>query len=83
MHPVPEWRRVLRHAWSIRLMLLAGLLSAGEAAWPLLGGELPIAVSTAALINGAIVGAAFVARLLAQRELPEAQGEDWEDGDGR
>ena len=28
---LPDWRDILRRAWSIRLMLLAGLLSGCEA----------------------------------------------------
>jgi hypothetical protein len=40
--PVHNWRGVLRCAWSIRLMILAGLLSGVEAILPLLDGVLPI-----------------------------------------
>jgi hypothetical protein len=36
---VANWRRVLRYAWSIRLMLFAGLLSGLELVLPLLDGS--------------------------------------------
>ena len=42
MRLINEWRAVLRRAWSIRLMLLAGLLSGIEVVLPLLDGVLPI-----------------------------------------
>jgi hypothetical protein len=38
MKLVANWRAVLRCAWSIRLMILAGLLSGVEVALPLLDG---------------------------------------------
>lgn len=31
MHLLPEWRAVLARAWSVRLILLAGLLTGAEA----------------------------------------------------
>ncbi|WP_459349809.1 DUF7940 domain-containing protein, partial [Rhodovulum sulfidophilum] len=31
MHLVPHWRALIRRAWSIRLILIAGLLSGIEA----------------------------------------------------
>jgi len=42
MKLVANWRAVLRRAWSVRLMLAAGLLSGAEIALPLLDGLLPI-----------------------------------------
>jgi hypothetical protein len=42
MKPVANWRAVLRRAWSMRLMLLAGLLSGAEVALQLLDGIIPI-----------------------------------------
>ncbi|WP_184117430.1 hypothetical protein [Aminobacter sp. DSM 101952] len=39
---VANWRAVLRQAWSVRLMLLAALLSGIEVMLPLVGGLLPI-----------------------------------------
>lgn len=42
MQLVPDWRHVLRKAWSVRLILLAGVLTGIEAVLPLLGDTFPI-----------------------------------------
>ena len=69
MKLVSNWRHVLRKAWSVRLMLLAGLLSGLEAALSLAGNILPIEPGAFALLSGLTVAAAFVTRILAQKEL--------------
>lgn len=66
---LPDWRQILRRAWSIRLMLLAGLLSGAEVVLPLFGDSLPRALF-AALSLLAVMGA-FVARLVAQQGLSQ------------
>ena len=66
---VPNWRDVLRYAWSVRFILLAALFSGLEIAWPLLDGLLPIPQRTFAVMSGLFVAAAFVARLVAQKKL--------------
>ncbi|MBB3144951.1 hypothetical protein FHS21_001352 [Phyllobacterium trifolii] len=69
MRLIDDWRSVLRKAWSMRLMLLAGLLSGIEAALPLLDGLLPIPQRLFAVLTLFAVAAAFVARLIAQNNL--------------
>lgn len=69
MKLVPNWRHVLRKAWSVRLMLLAGLLSGLEAALSLAGNILHIKPGAFAVLSGLTVAAAFVTRILAQKEL--------------
>nr|WP_319389261.1 hypothetical protein [uncultured Cohaesibacter sp.] len=69
MQLVNDWRRVLKRAWSIRLMLLAGVLSGLEVALPIIGDFLPVHPGIFAALSGLTVGAAFVARLLAQQEM--------------
>lgn len=64
---IDDWRRVLRRAWSIRLMVLAGGLSGCEALLPLVTDSLPWPRWASALLVFAIVAGAFVARLVAQR----------------
>lgn len=64
---LPEWQRILKKAWSIRLTVLAGLFSAAEVILPLFVDVLPRHLFVA-LAFVAIVGAA-VARLLAQPEM--------------
>jgi hypothetical protein len=71
MKPVHNWRDVLRKAWSIRLMLLAALLSGAEVALPLLDGVLPIPPGIFAALTFVTVGAAFIARLVVQKGLSD------------
>lgn len=71
MKPVANWRTVLRTAWSIRLMLFAGLLSGAEVVLPLLDGILPIPPGIFAGLTFLTVGAAFVARLVVQKGLSD------------
>lgn len=64
MKLIPDWHKVLRKAWSIRLMLIAGALTTAEAIMPSLDGFLPDRALT--IVSGLVIGAAFVARLIAQ-----------------
>lgn len=64
---LPDWRRILKQAWSIRLTVLAGLFSAAEVILPLFVDVLPRHLFVV-LAFVAIVGAA-VARLVAQPEM--------------
>lgn len=64
---LPEWQRILKKAWSIRLTVLAGLFSAAEVSLPLFVDVLPKHLFVV-LAFVAIVGAA-VARLVAQPEM--------------
>ncbi|ANB34735.1 hypothetical protein M2324_000418 [Rhodovulum sulfidophilum] len=64
MHLVPQWRALIRRAWSIRLILIAGLLSGLSLASPdLLGIPRGLFAGLSALVTAA----AFAARLIAQR----------------
>lgn len=63
---IPDWRRVLRRAWSIRLIALAAALSGLEVALPYFDYRLPISDSARGLVYLALTMAAFAARLLAQ-----------------
>lgn len=73
MRPVSNWRAVLRCAWSIRLIVVAGILSGVEVALPLLDGILPIPPGVFAGLSGLTVAAAFVARLIAQKGLSDEE----------
>lgn len=64
---LPDWQRILKQAWSIRLTVLAGLFSAAEVILPLFVDVLPRHLFVV-LAFVAIVGAA-VARLVAQPEM--------------
>lgn len=66
-----DWKRIVRKAWSVKLMLLAALLSAGEVAVPLLEGVLDMPRGIFAAISGFLTFAALIARLLAQRSMDD------------
>lgn len=64
-----NWRAVLRHSWSVRLIALAAVLSGLEVALPFVGYKLPVSDMARAGIYFAVVSGAFVARLLAQKKV--------------
>jgi len=63
-----DWPWIIRRAWSIRLILMAGLLSGLEAAmaW-VTPGLLGIPQGAFAALSGAVTMAALVARVVMQR----------------
>ena len=65
--PVSNWRKVLRKAWSVRLMIVAGILSGGEVILPFFEPAIPRGIFAAA--SGLTVSAAFIARLMAQKGI--------------
>lgn len=62
-----NWKDILRRAWSIRLMLLAGLLSGCEVILPLFIDAMPRNVF--AILSLLAVSGAFVSRLVAQKDV--------------
>lgn len=64
---IPDWRNVLKKAWSVRLMAAASVLSGAEAALPLFSGVLPR--GTFAVLLFFVVTGALLSRFLAQKEL--------------
>lgn len=70
MKLLPHWWDVLKRAWSIRLMIIAAVLSGIEIALPLLDGVIDIPRGLFAAASGITTAAAFVARLVAQENIP-------------
>lgn len=64
MRPVYEWKRILKRSWSIRLALLAGLLTGAEAIVPLFFDSMPRNIFAA--LSFFVSAAAIVARIVAQ-----------------
>lgn len=62
-----NWKDILKRAWSIRLMLLAGLLSGCEVILPLFIDAMPRNVF--AILSLLAVSGAFVSRLVAQKDV--------------
>lgn len=64
---VHNWPDVLRYAWSLRLIVLAGVLSGLEIVLPILIDRWPRGLAALAAI--AVCAAAAVARFVAQRKV--------------
>lgn len=62
-----DWRRIVRRAWSFRLIGLAALLSGCEAALPFVDLDLPAGLFAG--LSFAVTGAALVARVVAQKGM--------------
>ncbi len=66
---ISNWKSVLRKAWSIRLIVLAGLLSAAEIVLPMFADAIPRGVF--AVLTMLTVAGAFVSRIVAQKDLTD------------
>ncbi len=71
MRLVDNWRRVLSRAWSIRLIVLAALLSGIEVALPLTIDVLPIPPGIFAGLSLVVTSLAFIARVVAQSNIED------------
>lgn len=72
MSLIPDWRAVLRKAWSARLMIVAATMSGIEIALPFFSDTMPRGVFAA--LSFVAVAGAFVARFVAQKGL--SNGDD-------
>lgn len=63
----PHWRSIVRKAWSIRFIALAGVLTGLELTLPNFSDDIPKDVF--AVLAGVCCAAAFIARLVAQRDV--------------
>lgn len=73
MKPVANWRAVLRHAWSVRLIILAGVLSGLEIFLPLIDGLFDIPQGLFAGLSALTTMGAFIARIIAQKDIHNEQ----------
>ena len=62
-----NWKEILRKAWSIRFMVIAGVLSGIEVVLPLFHDSIPKNIF--ATLSLVFVTLAFVSRLVAQRDV--------------
>ena len=67
MNLAQNWRTLLRKAWSVRLMVLAFLLTMAEVMLPFFSDAVPPRMFAA--LSGLAVAGAFVARLVAQKDF--------------
>lgn len=63
----PNWREILRRSWSLRFIILAGVLTGCEVVLPLIGDRFEPGVFAA--LSFVFVCAAFIARLVAQKDI--------------
>jgi hypothetical protein len=69
MKLIHNWRDILKQAWSVRLIILAGILTAAEVVLPLFFESIPRNVFAVAICI--TTAAALIARLIAQKGLDE------------
>ena len=62
-----NWQTLLRKAWSVRLMVLAFLLTMAEVMLPFFSDAVPPKLF--AVLSGLAVAGAFVSRLIAQKDM--------------
>jgi hypothetical protein len=65
----PDWKQILRKAWSVRLIILAGLFSGLEVVVPLFSDAIPR--NMFALLSGISTAGALIARVMMQRNMDE------------
>lgn len=65
---LPNWREVLRKAWSIKFMVLAAVMSGAEVVMSILEPSNTLPAGIFAALAGVVTSVALVARLLAQNE---------------
>lgn len=68
MKLLPDWKLILRKAWSVRLIVLAAIFSAAEVVVPLFYDAMPR--NTFALLSGVTTAAALMARVIMQKDVP-------------
>lgn len=64
---LPDWKRIIKKAWSVRLLVIAGLLSGCEVILPMYSDVIPRGVFAGLTIIVAI--GAMVARVVVQKKL--------------
>ncbi len=69
---VPNAGKVLRRSWTSHILVVGGLLTAGEAVLPYLSGSELIPPSVFPFVAFAVVFAAFAARFVLQETLHDA-----------
>ena len=69
MELIENWKEVLQKAWSVRLIIVAAILSGIEAVLPMFEASFPQGVFAAA--SGVVTACALLARVLAQKDVSD------------
>lgn len=64
---IEDWKAVLKKAWSVRLIVLAAILSGIEAILPYFEAKFPQGIFAAA--SGFVTAGALLARVVAQKDM--------------
>lgn len=67
MQLTEDWKVILKKAWSIRFIVLAGILSGIEVILPFFADSIPR--GTFAILSFLAVGGAFISRIVAQKDV--------------
>lgn len=73
---VSNWWTVLKRAWSIRWIVLAGFLSGLEVFLPIIDGYINIPRGLFAAFSGVATCAAFISRIMVQKGVSDADKQD-------
>ena len=65
-----EWKTIVKKAWSVRFLVAAFVMSSGEALLPYFFDEFPRGAFAGLTVF--FTGGAFVARLMAQKDVGDA-----------
>lgn len=68
---IEDWKRILKKAWSVRLIALAGLLSGCEIILPMYSDVIPRGAF--AILTSIVAVAAMVSRVVVQKKLRDDQ----------
>lgn len=71
---LPDWKRILTKAWSIKFMIGAAVLSGIEVVMSILQPSNALPPGVFAALAGVVTSLALVARLLAQNEANKGDG---------
>ncbi len=73
---ISNWWQVLKRAWSIRWIVLAGLLSGLEVFLPLIDGYIDIPRGLFAALSAVATCGAFISRILVQKGTTDVEKPD-------
>lgn len=80
---IPNWGQVLAHAWSVRFIALASIMTGLEVGFPYFAGILPVPDGLFGALAGLCSAAALVTRVVAQNGLtPPTPPEEEQTGIG-
>lgn len=65
----PDWKAILKHAWSVRLIVITAILTGAEAALPFVTEFVSANPVVWALITFSVTVAALISRIVAQKDV--------------